>query len=589
MKFYFSILFTFCFIEAGYAQTITGPSLHCATTQVNGNVIINWTNNTCPCGGLPTDSIYVSSNGINGPYRPLALIAAGSTSYLQTIGNGDDTAYYYYMVANCGCAGFTSLHSDTISNRNPQTPGINYVSVNPNGNTFISWQKGPSAQTFGYVIYQVVNGVDIPIDTVYGRNDTTFIIKNSSADNGSVSYTVAAIDSCGNIGPFNTLPQNTIYLTYAINSCAQTITLNWDTYNNWPGVQSYNIYDSINGAPSTFVATYGNDTLTGTIPNIVDQENICFWVVANEKGGGSYRSLSNLQCQLIHIMRPVTYSYIQRITTVSNNQVDMSFILNNNASLQGLILERSDDNISFYKIQYLPIPFPESPVLCSDKNIDAATTSFYYRLLAIDSCGDSTYSSSANNIVITGYAFSTVNNEVFWNPFNFQYGTLSDYNLYRTYNNLPYAIVFTADTPLYYKEYVGNLTPGSTNGAFCYYIIATDSVKYPNGMIDTTTCQSNIICLDQELTILVPNAIVVPNGKNNLFKPEFVFHDINSYDMQIYNRWGGLIFETGDYNQGWNGTYNSEYVEQGVYAYTITVTDTQNHTVQKAGTVMVIR
>lgn len=589
MKFYLSILFTFFFIGADYAQTITGPSLHCATTQPNGDVIINWTNNPCPCNGLqPSDLIYYSTS-INGPYTLLTTTPAGSTSYTQTGANGSNVTYYYYMVTNCGCAGYTALNSDTINNRNPQTPALNFVSVNPNGSTTISWQKGPSSQTFGYVIYEVVNGVYIPIDTVYGRNDTTFIDNKSKADSSSESYTVAAIDSCGNIGPFNTSPQNTIYLTYSINTCAQTITLNWDKYNNWPGVQSYSIYDSINGKPSTLVSTHGSDTLTGTIPGLFDQENICFWVVANEKGGGNFQSSSNLHCATINVIKPIRYCYMQRITTVSNNEVDMSFIINPDASLQALNLERSDDNVHFYIISNLDIPTPESPIPCSDMNINAAANSFYYRLVAIDSCGDSTISSSANNIVLTGYAFSTVNNEVLWNPFNFQYGTLLDYNLYRTYNNLPYTIIFTGDTPLNYKEDVGILkNPPSTDGVFCYYIIATDSVHYPDGLADTTTCQSNVICLDQKLTILVPNAIA-PLGKNNIFKPQFVYNDIGSYDMQIYDRWGGLIFETGNYNQGWDGSYKGKYVEQGVYAYTITVTDTQNHTTQKAGTVMVIR
>ena len=579
-------LIVFIFFLAGNinAQTFTGPSLHCATTQGNGDVVINWTNNTCPCGGLPTVTIYASNSGINGPYTALTTAAAGTTSYTQAGANGSNVTWYYYMVSNCGCAGFTSLNSDTINNLNPQAPNLNFVSVNTNGSATINWQKGQSAQTFGYVIYEYINGNYIPIDTVYGRTDTTFTDLKSTAANGSESYTVAAIDSCGNIGAYNTSPQQTIYVTYSLNSCQRSITINWDAYKNWPGVQSYSVYDSVNGAAHQLIGTYSSNTLTATFNNLTNQENLCIWVVANEQGGSSYTSSSNIQCTVVNNFNPVTYCYIKSITTVSNNEIDMTFVINNNASLSGLIVERSMDNVSFYRLAFLP-PLP-SPVPYADMAVDAATTSYYYRILAVDSCADTTYSSSANNIVISGYAFSTLNNYVLWNAFNFQYGIVLNYNLFRNIDNGPFGSINIAAAPLNFKEDISKLT--RTNGEFCYYVIATDSVNYPIGIIDYTTCKSNVICLDQQLTILVPNAIV-PTGKNSIFIPKFAYYDITAYDMQIYNRWGGLIFQTNDYTQGWNGTYNGETVEQGVYAYTITVTDSQNHTVQKAGTVMVIR
>ena len=42
--------------------------------------------------------------------------------------------------------------------------------------------------------------------------------------------------------------------------------------------------------------------------------------------------------------------------------------------------------------------------------------------------------------------------------------------------------------------------------------------------------------------------------------------------MYIYDRWGNLMFvnenfSPNDPNQGWDGTYNDNLVEQGVYVY----------------------
>lgn len=101
----------------------------------------------------------------------------------------------------------------------------------------------------------------------------------------------------------------------------------------------------------------------------------------------------------------------------------------------------------------------------------------------------------------------------------------------------------------------------------------------------TLTAQSSFGCVDtairtitfkDELIYYVPNTFT-PDGDefNQYFLP--VFHsgfDIYSYTMEIYNRWGEVVFETHDVKYGWNGTYgntasNMNIVQQGVYTYRI--------------------
>jgi len=70
-----------------------------------------------------------------------------------------------------------------------------------------------------------------------------------------------------------------------------------------------------------------------------------------------------------------------------------------------------------------------------------------------------------------------------------------------------------------------------------------------------------------DITTFVPQGFS-PNGDGvNDF---FVIADISEFpkaSLQVYNRWGGLVFESSKYDNRWNGTYKGEDVPQGTYFY----------------------
>ena len=63
-----------------------------------------------------------------------------------------------------------------------------------------------------------------------------------------------------------------------------------------------------------------------------------------------------------------------------------------------------------------------------------------------------------------------------------------------------------------------------------------------------------------------------PNGDgvNDVFT--VTYKDIKTYRLQIFNRWGNLIFETDNPEQGWDGRYNGGEVPEGTYYYLIDAT-----------------
>jgi gliding motility-associated-like protein len=75
------------------------------------------------------------------------------------------------------------------------------------------------------------------------------------------------------------------------------------------------------------------------------------------------------------------------------------------------------------------------------------------------------------------------------------------------------------------------------------------------------------------LTIFAPNSFTPDaDGTNDLWYP--ILQNVKSYTYTIYNRWGERIFtSTGD---SWDGTYNGNKCQMGVYTYIIDWIDKEN-------------
>ncbi|MDG1517697.1 MAG: gliding motility-associated C-terminal domain-containing protein [Flavobacteriales bacterium] len=96
--------------------------------------------------------------------------------------------------------------------------------------------------------------------------------------------------------------------------------------------------------------------------------------------------------------------------------------------------------------------------------------------------------------------------------------------------------------------------------------------------------------------LFIPNAFT-PNGdgKNDEFKTKFrqdSFH-FDDYSLQIFNRWGEMMFESSDPNEGWDGTKNGIVAQLDIYVYKLSYTQLnpykQNNHRVSSGTVTLIR
>ena len=98
----------------------------------------------------------------------------------------------------------------------------------------------------------------------------------------------------------------------------------------------------------------------------------------------------------------------------------------------------------------------------------------------------------------------------------------------------------------------------------CYSVIAVDSVGN-RSEFSNTACIDNDTCSVYSL----PN-VFTPNfdGYNDIYIP-FPYTSVEKVDMTIFNRWGGIVYETQDPDINWDGKdkNTSQDCSDGVYFY----------------------
>lgn len=110
----------------------------------------------------------------------------------------------------------------------------------------------------------------------------------------------------------------------------------------------------------------------------------------------------------------------------------------------------------------------------------------------------------------------------------------------------------------------GNFQAGLTQGDMDIYVIDQCGAE--------GTFNVSVIACDTE----IPN-VFSPNGDsmNDFFRIPGIEGFPNSR-LEIYNRWGNVIYQSNDYGGGWDGRINNEPVADGTYYYVLRRSDGEN-------------
>lgn len=110
-----------------------------------------------------------------------------------------------------------------------------------------------------------------------------------------------------------------------------------------------------------------------------------------------------------------------------------------------------------------------------------------------------------------------------------------------------------------------------------------------HGCVDSI---SKLILMEKGVILYVPNAFT-PDG--NQFNPVFLpivtsGIDKNQYKLEIFNRWGEMVFSSTNTEEGWDGTHKNKACQEGIYTWKITYkTSSSDEKQEKSGHVNLLR
>jgi len=202
-----------------------------------------------------------------------------------------------------------------------------------------------------------------------------------------------------------------------------------------------------------------------------------------------------------------------------------------------------------------------------------------YKISYTDVCGnESLRSNEACPIILTGDVTSTNDIMLEWTPYEGWANGVSEY-IIEKYNENG-VVVETIE--------VGNITTYTDSDDDLnnqVYIYVVSALPNDDGITESI---SNRLVIIKDPNLFYPTSFT-PNGDalNDIFNVygQYIFE----FQMDIFNRWGELMFTTTTLGEGWDGKYRGTAMPEGTYTFVAKITDYAGRNFKKSGSVLLLQ
>ncbi|MCB0738539.1 MAG: gliding motility-associated C-terminal domain-containing protein, partial [Bacteroidetes bacterium] len=356
--------------------------------------------------------------------------------------------------------------------------------------------------------------------------------------------------------------------------------LSWTPYVGWESVKNYLVYRRHSNKPFELLDSLNGETLTYT-DSLVCDELYEYRVVATHNAE-NYRSASNkVQHQIEYVFQETPLN-IELATIDSLNRVFLKW----NHSVQRNVLHYSIDRTEAFKPWKLN-HLSTKDTWAVDSNVWVNNKWYAYRISVVDACNNKSETGRIGKTIYLQHRFILNHPELFWTHYRDWEAGVAQYEVYRSgANESDFSSIAKLDA---------NDTSLLDTGAFRLYKQPFNyQVKaIENGAFGDTSV-SNIILVEPVPTAFAPSAFS-PN--NDGVNDEFLIkgwalkeaQDLSGFRLQVFNRWGQMIYESTDVDKGWDGTFNGTECPVGVYIYLAQIAGTNGEVFFLKGNVTLVK
>jgi len=388
-------------------------------------------------------------------------------------------------------------------------------------------------------------------------NPNNYILQNLNTTDNYYCISITAFDPCD-----GDMRQSNIGCSITINSTAQ----NRQNLINWES----NSIDFLNYAIVKDGSSLTNIFIQGQNQYVDDQVacgiDYVYQVLMNENNG--FISISDTS-----IITAISTDIPDAIENISATVVDQDINLiweePQNFLAEGYILSRSTNGTNYTVLDTVLNPSFIDPGLFTQ------STQYFYKIQYYDACGNLSEESIISSPVLLTSEFDKT---LMWSDYEGWTIGVREYILdkYDENGQLIESVSMGLSTS-YQEDQIANPFQ------FIRYKITAVPVDFSNGNVE-----SNILEVIYRSKVAFPNAFSPDgDGLNDIFNFESRY--IMAVRMQIFNRWGELVYQTTEIDKGWDGTINGKPAPLGTYIHHTELTDDMGITFVKSGEIVLIR
>ena len=449
---------------------------------------------------------------------------------------------------------------DTVQ---PPVPDILRVTVLDDYSVQLDIKESQQEDFKSYWIYREIDSTYIKVGELVNIQSTSFINHNLNPLEYSYCFKIAEENGCGLVSDTVNAGSHCTIETKAHGELNRN-RVNWSEYYGFDEVEKYRVHRRTMDPNDKFeyLATVDGFTTEYIDSHVVCETIYSYLIEGVEHQGNLQVSFSDTAVAIpIWDYTPPPNKLVR--ATVENNKdilVEWDSVKNSQTEIVSYTLEKSFDGINYRHVE----TFPVTKFDYLDKEVEVMERSYFYRIFATDECDARTpFLNYGKTILLVADSVGFQRPRLNWSTYQ---GWTEDVDYYTIEIEEPnIGFVEIGSTASIDSTFIDELTALNQRPNYCYRIIG-HKIIVPNE--PKVVSVSNVDCSPVYSAITYPNAFS-PNadGINDTYgTPSFYIKD---YHIQIFNRWGELVFESFDIHDKWDGLYMGKPAQQDAYAVII--------------------